>query len=85
MLDIYSFIKDFLYILLSCEGLCGIILQKEGFEMTFKKGYYLGYLIFVFAIAIVYFIIPPQYGFRALITLTILFCLYQFFLYLKGK
>ncbi|MDF1507868.1 hypothetical protein PZE06_06690 [Robertmurraya sp. DFI.2.37] len=53
--------------------------------MTFKKGYYLGYLIFVFAIAIVYFIIPPQYGFRALITLTILFCLYQFFLYLKGK
>ncbi|GIN64037.1 hypothetical protein J27TS8_40300 [Robertmurraya siralis] len=50
--------------------------------MTFKKGYYLGYLIFVLAIAIVYFIIPPQYGFRALITLTTLFCLYQFFLYL---
>jgi preprotein translocase subunit YajC len=53
--------------------------------MTFNKGYYLGYLVFVLAMVIVYFTVPREYGFYALITLAIIFGLYQFVLISKRK
>ncbi|RBP92079.1 hypothetical protein DFO70_1075 [Cytobacillus firmus] len=53
--------------------------------MTFNKGYFGGYLVFVLAMIIVYFTVPREYGFYALILLAILFGLYQFFLLSKRK
>lgn len=50
-----------------------------------KKEFYLGYMVFVFALIIAYFTIPHKYGVYALIVLTLLFGLYQFFLLLKKK
>ncbi|MCK6208886.1 hypothetical protein KZX50_26110 [Bacillus infantis] len=48
--------------------------------MTFNKKYYLGYLVFVIALAIVYFTVPREYGFYALMALSILFGVFQFFI-----
>lgn len=53
--------------------------------MTFKKGFFWGYLVFVLVIVIIYFTIQPKYGFYALITLSILFGLYQAILSLKVR
>ncbi|WP_210366540.1 hypothetical protein [Bacillus sp. REN3] len=50
-----------------------------------KKGFYLGYFMFVIAMIIVYFTIPHEYGFYALLALAILFGFYQFFLLSKNK
>ncbi len=46
--------------------------------MTFYKKYYIGYLVFVLLLLVVYVTIPAEYGFYALMGLTILFVLYQF-------
>lgn len=51
--------------------------------MTFQKMYYLGYLAFVLLLLVVYVTIPAEYGFYALMGLTILFCLYQFMILRK--
>lgn len=51
--------------------------------MTFQKKYYLGYLIFVLLLLIVYVTFPVEYGFYALMGLTILFVLYQFMILRK--
>ncbi|MCP1158232.1 MULTISPECIES: hypothetical protein [Bacillus] len=51
--------------------------------MTFYKKYYIGYLVFVLLLLMVYVMIPSEYGFYALMGLTILFCLYQFMILRK--
>ncbi len=58
---------------------------KGGVEMTFKKGFIWGYLVFVLAMAIVYFTIPREHSLIALISVAILFGLYQFVLNLQIK
>ncbi|MGD6857659.1 hypothetical protein [Bacillus infantis] len=53
--------------------------------MTFKKGFILGYLVFILLMALVYITIPREYTFISLITVGLLFGFYQIVLSLKVK
>lgn len=45
--------------------------------MTFKKAFNIGYLIFVILLIAIYFLIPDEYYFVGVITLCVLFGIYQ--------
>ncbi|MEW4305803.1 hypothetical protein [Rossellomorea marisflavi] len=45
--------------------------------MTFIRKYYLGYLVFVMALVLVYLLVPHEYGLVALLVLAAGFALYQ--------
>lgn len=53
--------------------------------MTFKKGFIWGYLVFVIVLAVVYFTIPREYSLIAIVSVAILFGLYQIVLNSKIK
>ncbi|MGM0789778.1 MAG: hypothetical protein ACQEUD_06765 [Bacillota bacterium] len=53
--------------------------------MTFKKGFILGYLVFILLMALVYITIPREYTFISQITVGLLFGFYQIVLSLKVK
>ncbi|MGN7177109.1 hypothetical protein BK139_22005 [Paenibacillus sp. FSL R5-0490] len=53
--------------------------------MTFKKLFNIGYAVFLIACLLVYFLIPHTYGWVVLVTLAVLFGIYQVFILWKMK
>ncbi|MEK3856359.1 hypothetical protein [Cytobacillus sp. FSL H8-0458] len=53
--------------------------------MTFKKLFNIGYAVFLLAFLLVYFFIPHTYGWVVLVTLAILFGIYQLIILWKLK
>ncbi|MCM3587016.1 hypothetical protein M3182_14860 [Mesobacillus maritimus] len=45
--------------------------------MTFKKAFHIGYLIFLVLLAGVYYLVPHEYSWIAILILSLLFGLYQ--------
>jgi uncharacterized membrane protein HdeD (DUF308 family) len=51
--------------------------------MTFKKMFSIGYLLFLFALVLVYFFIPTENVITAIIILSIIFGIYQIVISIK--
>ncbi len=53
--------------------------------MTFKKAFNIGYLVLLLSFIVVYFLLPVEQIFTAIIILTVLFGVYQFVIFKKLK
>lgn len=53
--------------------------------MTFKKAFSIGYFVLLLSFIVVYFLLPADQIFTAIIILTVLFGLYQFVVFKKLK
>ncbi|WP_161805185.1 hypothetical protein [Sporosarcina globispora] len=53
--------------------------------MTFKKLFNIGYAVFLLASILVYFFIPPAYGWIVLVLLAVLFGIFQMIVLWKLK
>ncbi|WP_368198240.1 hypothetical protein AB3G27_05900 [Bacillus pumilus] len=53
--------------------------------MTFKKAFNIGYLVLLLSFIVVYFLLPVDQIFTAIIILTVLFGVYQFVIFKKLK
>ncbi|MDR7079929.1 Na+/melibiose symporter-like transporter [Neobacillus niacini] len=45
--------------------------------MSFKKAFIIGYIVFLIALAFVYFFVPHEYNWIAIVILCLLFGIYQ--------
>lgn len=45
--------------------------------MSFKKAFIIGYLVFLIALAFVYFFVPHEYNWIAVVILSLLFGIYE--------
>ncbi|KIL17839.1 MULTISPECIES: hypothetical protein [Bacillus] len=53
--------------------------------MTFKKAFNIGYLVLLLSFIVVYFLLPVDQIFTAIMILTVLFGVYQFVIFKKLK
>ncbi|WHX46110.1 hypothetical protein [Bacillus pumilus] len=53
--------------------------------MTFKKAFSIGYFVLLLSFIVVYFLLPVDQIFTAIIILTVLFGVYQFVIFKKLK
>ncbi|WP_366597415.1 hypothetical protein AB0R87_06830 [Bacillus pumilus] len=53
--------------------------------MTFKKAFNIGYLVLLLSFIVVYFLLPVEQIFTAIMILTVLFGVYQFVIIKKLK
>ncbi len=53
--------------------------------MTLKKAFNIGYFVLLLSFIVVYFLLPVDQIFTAIIILTVLFGVYQFVIYKKLK
>ncbi|MBD3860954.1 hypothetical protein IEE86_14565 [Bacillus sp. 28A-2] len=53
--------------------------------MTFKKAFNIGYLVLLLSFIVVYFLLPVDQIFIAIMILTVLFGVYQFVIFKKLK
>lgn len=53
--------------------------------MTFKKEFNIGYFVLLLSFIVVYFLLPVDQIFTAIIILTVLFGVYQFVIFKKLK
>ncbi|MCY7435127.1 MULTISPECIES: hypothetical protein [Bacillus] len=53
--------------------------------MTFKKAFNIGYLVLLLSFIVVYFLLPVEQIFTAIMILTVLFGVYQFVIFKKLK
>ncbi|WP_282067376.1 hypothetical protein [Bacillus pumilus] len=58
---------------------------KRGNMMTLKKAFNIGYFVLLLSFIVVYFLLPVDQIFTAIIILTVLFGVYQFVIYKKLK
>jgi len=45
--------------------------------MSFKKAFIIGYIVFLTALAFIYFLVPHEYNWIAIVILCLLFGIYQ--------
>ncbi|MEH7821439.1 hypothetical protein ACQKKC_07990 [Bacillus altitudinis] len=53
--------------------------------MTFKKAFNIGYFVLLLSFVVVYFLLPVDQLFTAIMILTLLFVVYQFVIFKKLK
>lgn len=53
--------------------------------MTFKKAFNIGYFVLLLSFVVVYFLLPVEQLFTAIMILTLLFGVYQFVIFKKLK
>lgn len=53
------------------------IMDVGGKFMSFKKAFIIGYIVFLTALAFIYFLAPQEYSWIAIVILSLLFGIYQ--------